>query len=124
MTNRTQESADRLASGYGAKVAAWGQRQSAIEGSDLIINTTSLGMTGQPPLEIDLSAMAERAVVYDIVYAPLYTPLLCAARNQGAQIVTGIGMLLHQARPGFAAWFGQHITTYPEVTPELEKLVL
>ena len=120
LTNRTQESANFLASGYGAKVTAWDQRQKAIQGSDLIINTTSLGMKGQPPLEIDLSGITDQAVVYDIVYAPLYTPLLCAARDQGAQFVTGIGMLLHQARPAFAAWFSQ----YPEVTPELEKLVL
>ena len=83
--------------------------------ADLLVNTTSLGMAGQPPLDLDLPALPEHAVVADIVYVPLETPLLAAARARGLRIVDGLGMLLHQAVPGFARWFG----VTPEVTPEL-----
>ena len=86
----------------------------------LLVNTTSLGMTGQPPLEIDLSPLDDGAIVSDIVYAPLETPLLAAARARGLRAVDGLGMLLHQARPGFEAWFGAK----PEVTPELRARIV
>jgi shikimate dehydrogenase len=120
ITNRTQETASELAQRYQAEVVAWQDRHAAITGADLVINTTSLGMTGHPPLDIDLSALGTASVAYDIVYSPLQTPFLRHARAAGAQIVTGIGMLLHQARPGFSAWFGKE----PEVTRELEELLL
>jgi len=77
-------------------------------------------MAGQPPLDLDLSQLSSAAIVYDIVYVPLETPLLAAARARGNPVVDGIGMLLHQARPGFAAWFGVE----PEVTAELRAFVL
>lgn len=120
ITNRTLESAEELAKIYGANVVDWSKRHSAVEGIDLIINTTSLGMKGQANLDIDLSALNQNAVVYDIVYVPLMTPLLQQAQSVGAKVVTGIGMLLHQARPGFEQWFGK----YPDVTVELEKTIL
>ncbi len=86
---------------------------------DLIINTTSLGMTGQPALELNLSALPDHSIVVDIVYSPLKTDLLHQAENQGLIAVDGLGMLLHQAVRGFELWFG----TRPEVTPELRQLV-
>lgn len=119
ITNRTRESADRLAKPYGATVIDWEMRDTALTDAGLVINTTSLGMTGQDPLQIDLTTMADKAVVYDIVYTPLITPLLRQAEEKGARIVTGIGMLLHQARPGFNAWFGH----FPDVSQELEDLL-
>ncbi len=87
--------------------------------ADLLVNTTSLGMKGQPPLEIDLGPLKKSAIVYDIVYAPLETELLKAARARGNPVVDGLGMLLHQAAPAFERWFGVR----PEVTPELRALV-
>lgn len=102
------------------QVCEWEKRNEILSGADLLVNTTSLGMAGQPPLELDLSALPLNAVVTDIVYAPLITPLLEMARSRGNQIVDGLGMLLHQARPGFQAWFGEK----PEVTPELREFVL
>ncbi|MCS6891799.1 MAG: shikimate dehydrogenase [Rhodovarius sp.] len=85
----------------------------------LLVNATSLGMAGQPPLEIDLSPLPVEAVVADIVYVPLETALISAARARGLAAVPGLGMLLHQARPGFAAWFGLQ----PVVDAELERAV-
>jgi shikimate dehydrogenase len=85
-----------------------------------LVNATSLGMTGQPPLELDLRALPAAALVSDIVYAPLQTPLLQAAAQRGNTVVDGLGMLLHQARPGFAAWFGVE----PEVDQALRDHVL
>jgi shikimate dehydrogenase len=92
----------------------------ALSGTALLVNTTTLGMTGQPPLEIELASLPHEAVVSDIVYAPLETPLLAAARARGHPVVDGLGMLLHQAVPGFEAWFGRR----PEVTPALRDFVL
>jgi shikimate dehydrogenase len=88
--------------------------------ADLLVNTTSLGMTGQPPLEIDLMPMQSSATVYDIVYVPLETPLLAAARARGLRTVDGLGMLLHQAVPAFEKFFGVR----PMVTQELREAVL
>ena len=87
--------------------------------SGLLVNTTSLGMTGQPPLAIDLGPLPRDAVVADLVYAPLETPLLAAARARGLATADGLGMLLHQAVRGFQLWFGVR----PEVTPQLRALV-
>lgn len=120
--NRTQEKAERLAQKFEnkPKTIAWQERNDAVSQADLIVNTTSLGMKGQPPLEIDLSAARRGTVIYDIVYAPLMTDLLIQAQKCNLPIITGIGMLLHQARPGFKAWHD----IMPDVSPELEKLVL
>ncbi len=85
----------------------------------MLVNTTSLGMLGQPPLDIDLHALPFSAIVCDIVYVPLETPLLAAARRRGNPTVDGLGMLLHQARPAFEAWFG----ILPEVTPALRTMM-
>ena len=85
-----------------------------LDGATLLVNTTSLGMKGQPPLEIDLARLPHGAVVDDIVYMPLETPLLAAARARGHRCVDGLGMLLHQGRMGFEAWFGKKVTVSAE----------
>lgn len=122
IVNRTRMRADILAEELGAGVEAveWEDRTSALDGAGLVVNTTTLGMTGQPPLEIDLSALPGAAVVADIVYDPLETALLAAARARGNPAVDGLGMLLYQAAPGFEAWFGMR----PEVDDELRRFVL
>ena len=119
--NRTKARADRLAADFGAPVAAypWEERHSALDGAALLVNTTSQGMIGQEPLDLSLAALPARALVADIVYAPLETPLLAQARLMGAMPVDGLGMLLHQARPAFRDWTG----TMPEVTPALRSLI-
>ena len=119
--NRTAARADALAGEFGAglRPLPWEGRAAALEGCNLLVNATSLGMTGCLPLEIDLRGLPVRAVVYDLVYAPLETALLRAARARGNRCVDGLGMLLHQARPGFASWFG----ALPPVTPELRAFV-
>ena len=127
LTNRTAARAAALAQELGAaelggRVTAvpWAARGAALEGLTLLANTTSLGMTGQPPLELDLDRLPAGAVVTDIVYAPLETDVLARARARGNPAVDGLGMLLYQARPGFEAWFG----AAPEVTAELRAFVL
>ena len=97
----------------------WGAVPDLMEGSSLLVNTTSLGMKGQPPLEIDISRLMSGAVVADLVYVPLVTPLLAAAQARGLKTADGLGMLLHQAVRGFHLWFG----VKPAVTAELRKLV-
>ncbi len=92
----------------------------ALEGAALAVNATALGMAGGPPFDLDLSALAPETLATDLIYAPLKTPFLEAAEKQGARIVDGLGMLLHQARPGFAAWFGRE----PEVDEDLRRAVL
>jgi len=121
LVNRNQERAQALAKQFGERVRplAWDGVPSAMQATGLLVNTTSLGMTGQPPLEIDLAALSANAVVADLVYAPLLTPLLAAAQARGLRTADGLGMLLHQAVRGFELWFGQR----PEVTPELRVLV-
>ena len=91
-----------------------------LDGAGILVNTTSLGMENEPPLCIDLAALPQTAVVVDIVYVPLETRLLASARRRGNPAVDGLGMLLHQGRPGFAAWFG----TAPMVTPALRQAIL
>jgi shikimate dehydrogenase len=122
LVNRSVERAERLAADLGGpvRVLAWDDRNRALDGAALLVNTTSLGMRGQPPLDLDLAPLPPEALATDIVYVPLETPLLAAARARGNRVVDGLGMLLHQARPGFAAWFGRE----PEVTPELRAFVL
>ncbi len=121
IVNRTLERAEALARIFGAGVIAWpwSRLPEALIGADLLVNTTSLGMMGQSALEIDLSPLPEHAVVDDIVYVPLETPLLAQARRRGLRCVGGLSMLLYQAVPGFEHWFGQR----PEVTPELRALI-
>ena len=108
LVNRTRRTAEALADEVGPHVGAldWAARGAALDGAVLLVNTTSLGMDGHPPLEIALDALAPGAVVNDIVYAPLETALLADARARGFVAVDGLGMLLHQARPAFEAWFG------------------
>ena len=103
----------------GALMAA-GAATGALAGAGLLVNTTSLGMGGQPALDLPLDDLPVTALVNDIVYTPLETGLLAAARARGNPVVDGLGMLLHQGRPGFEAWFG----VAPDVTPELRAAVL
>lgn len=104
LVNRSRERAEALARDLGGPVAV--ANAPPMDDAALLVNTTSLGMQGQPPLDLDLAPLPVGAVVVDIVYVPLETPLLAAARARGLRAVDGLGMLLHQARPGFAAWFG------------------
>ncbi len=122
LTNRTAEKAQALAAEFGKtiNVVSWAERSEALSGCALLVNSTNLGMTGQPPLEIALDALPADAVVNDIVYAPLETPLLTSAKARGHTIVDGLGMLLHQAQPAFEAWFGHR----PEVDAGLREYVL
>ena len=122
LANRTGDRAQALAAHFGPRIELvdWPARSAATDGAATIVNTTSLGMTGNPPLELSLDDAPATALVTDIVYAPLETPLLAAARARGLATVDGLGMLLHQARPGFRAWFG----TDPSVTPALRRAVL
>jgi shikimate dehydrogenase len=121
LANRTEGRAKALAEGFGAGVSVipWEDRSRALAGCGLLVNATSLGMTGKS-LDIDLSALPADAIVADIVYSPLETKLLAAARARGNRIVDGLGMLLHQAVPGFERWFGVR----PKVTPELRAYVV
>jgi shikimate dehydrogenase len=121
VVNRTASRAEALVADLGGpvQVRGWGERNAALDGAALLVNTTTLGMSGQPALDIDLARLPPWAAVNDIVYAPLETPLLRAARQRGNIGVDGLGMLLHQARPGFHAWFG----TDPAVSAELRAFV-
>ena len=108
IANRTPDRSAAIRDEFGKPVrpVLWDHRADVLEDAALLVNTTSLGMEGQPALDIDLSKLPVDAVVYDIVYVPLETPLLAAARARGNPAVDGLGMLLHQARPGFREWFG------------------
>ena len=108
LANRTRARADALCERFGAPLVAvdWEEREDALDGAALLVNTTALGMAGGVPLELRLDGLPTEAVVNDIVYTPLETPLLAAARARGCRAVDGLEMLLHQARPGFAAWYG------------------
>jgi len=120
--NRTRTRADQLASDLGGPIMTgdWTRLSSALSDCGLLVNCSSLGMVGQPPLEISLQALPSSAYVTDLVYTPLFTPLLIAAAARGNPTIDGLGMLLHQARPGFAAWFG----IMPEVDDALRNLLL
>jgi shikimate dehydrogenase len=121
LANRTMARAKALAEQFGANVVpvAWDAIGGLLPRTGLLVNTTSLGMKGQPPLEIDLALLPPQAVVADLVYVPLDTPLLAAARARDLRTADGLGMLLHQAVRGFELWFGRR----PEVTAELRALV-
>ena len=122
LLNRTRDRAESLAAELGGPidVRAWEERAEALGDAGLLVNTTSLGMAGQAPLDLALDALPRSALVTDIVYQPLETALLVAARARGNTVVDGLGMLLHQARPGFEAWFGIR----PEVTEALRQFVM
>ncbi len=120
--NRTFEKASEIADQFGSSVYAhsWDKLGTFLGKADLLVNTTSLGMTGKAPLDLDLADLPKEALVTDIVYVPLTTDLLKQAAERGNRTVDGMGMLLHQAVPGFEKWFGVR----PEVDEELRRLVL
>ncbi|WP_170550323.1 shikimate dehydrogenase [Ruegeria atlantica] len=122
LTNRTRARADQLKDEFGDRITVvdWLQAGNVIEEAELVVNTTSLGMQGQPELRVPLDGLQAGAVVTDLVYAPLQTHLLKSAEEAGCTTVDGLGMLLHQAVPGFERWFG----TRPEVTDDLRAAVL
>jgi shikimate dehydrogenase len=121
ITNRTHARALTVAKDIGGpiKVFRWEERHDILDGAALLVNATNQGMIGQPPLDLRLDKLPKHAVVYDIVYNPIETPLLAAARGRGHRVVPGLGMLLNQAPPAWKAWFGIE----PQVTPELRKLI-
>jgi shikimate dehydrogenase len=121
ITNRTLEKAQALKDAFGDRVTVvpWAERNQAMAGISLLVNTTTQGMHGQPALDVQLDDLPAAAMVSDAIYIPLETPLLAAARQRGHQTVNGLGMLLNQARPAFHAWFG----VLPEITPELRAAV-
>lgn len=122
LINRTRARAEALAEAFGPaiRVLDWSDAAAAADGAATLVNTTSLGMHGQPPFDLPLDGIAPGAVATDIVYVPLDTPFLRLARAHGARTVDGLGMLLHQAVPGFERWFG----TEPEVTAATRDMVL
>ncbi|MGL9623301.1 shikimate dehydrogenase [Bradyrhizobium sp. U531] len=121
LANRTIARAETLARQFGPTVhpVTWDAVGDVLPRAKLLVNTTSLGMHGQPPLEVDIARLPQAAVVADLVYVPLVTPLLAAAKARGLKTADGLGMLLHQAVRGFEMWFGRR----PEVTAELRALV-
>ncbi|MGB8275560.1 MAG: shikimate dehydrogenase [Alphaproteobacteria bacterium] len=122
VVNRTFERAEEMGRELGERVIAvpWKSHAQAIERSALLVNATTLGMKGQPEIDLDLSRLPRETVVTDVVYTPLETPLLKFARARGNTTVDGLGMLIHQARPGFESWFG----VAPEVTEELRAFLV
>ncbi len=121
LVNRTPARAKALAGEFGGPITAlgWEQREVALKGAATLVNATNQGMVGEPPLDLALDALPVSALVSDIIYIPRETALLAAARKRGNPTVNGLGMLLHQARPAFHAWFG----IMPEVTPELRAMI-
>lgn len=120
LVNRTQATAIDLGVAFTPRdgrrivIERWAERDATLEDATLLVNTTSLGMKGQPPLEIDLAQLPRTAVVNDVVYVPLETGLLAVARARGHRCIDGLGMLLHQGRMGFEAWFGQPVAVSAE----------
>ena len=121
LVNRHRERAETLRRDIGGPISVfdWDDRAEVLAGVSLLVNTTSQGMVGNPPLDLPLDKLPPAAVVSDIVYTPRITPLLAAARARGNRIVDGIGMLLHQARPAWQSWFGID----PKITPELRAAI-
>ncbi|WP_439371049.1 shikimate dehydrogenase [Bradyrhizobium sp. PMVTL-01] len=121
LANRTIGRAATLAGQFGASVhpVTWDAIGDVLPRAKLLVNTTSLGMHGQPSLDVDVSRLPQEAVIADLVYVPLVTPLLAAAKARGLKTADGLGMLLHQAVHGFELWFGRR----PQVTAELRALV-
>ena len=121
VVNRTLARAQGIAEEFGGPIRAlpWEQRHDALEGTAMVVNTTSCGMVGQPALDIKLDKLPKSALAADIIYIPLQTPFLAAARKRGNRTINGLGMLLNQGRPAWKAWFGIE----PEVTAELRTIV-
>ena len=121
VANRTQRRAEALRERFGARVhpARWDERNAALDDAALVVNTTTLGMAGQPDLSIEVGRLPGHSVVADLVYAPLITPLVRSVRARGLRTADGLGMLMHQAVRGFLLWFGKK----PEVTAELRALL-
>ncbi len=121
LINRTRARAEQLAQEFGGpvRVLDWQRRHAALGGAALLVNTTNQGMVGQPALDLLLDELPRTALVCDIIYNPLDPPLLAAARARGNPTVNGLGMLLHQARPAFQAWFG----VLPDITPDLRAAI-
>ena len=109
LTNRTRIRAEKLKEDFGNRIQVieWVQAGNVLEDADLVVNTTSLGMTGKPEMRVPLDGLKPGAIVNDLVYTPLQTRLLATAEQQGCRVVDGLGMLLHQAVPGFERWFGK-----------------
>lgn len=122
LTNRTSERAENLAKEFSPKIKVieWIEKENHLDDCSLLVNSTSLGMTGSTPLEININTLPNTAICYDIVYAPLETQMLKDAKSLGLGTVDGLGMLLHQAVPGFEKWFGVR----PTVTDELRQIIL
>ena len=122
LTNRTRNRADALQREFGQKIIVydWVQAGNMLDGAKTVVNASSLGMVGKPEMRIPLDGISPSAVVTDLVYTPLETPLLAYARRIGCRTVDGLGMLLHQAAPGFERWFGMK----PEVDEALREAVL
>ena len=121
VVNRTLARAKGIAQEFGGPISAlpWEQRHEVLEGAAMVVNTTSCGMVGQPALDIKLDKLPKSALAADIIYIPLETPFLAAARRRGNRTINGLGMLLNQGRPAWKAWFGIE----PEVTAELRAIV-
>ena len=121
--NRTLDKAQALTAEFGNVLTPidWSDRHAALTNASLLVNTTSLGMIGQPPLELNLDNLPRNTLVSDIVYAPMETPLLTEARLRGNSTVNGLGMLLHQARPAFEAWFGVNPNVDDDLRAEITK---
>jgi len=122
LVNRTRDRAEVLAHDIGGPVTVvdWDARGDALVGAAMLINTTSQGMVGNPPLDLDLAPLPKDALVSDIVYVPAETPLLEAADRRGNPTVRGLGMLLHQARPAWRSWFGIDVSVTPELRATIE----
>ena len=122
VANRTRPRAETLRSDFGAKIVVvdWVQAGNMLEDAATVVNTTSMGMTGKPDFRVPLDALNPRALVTDLVYSPLQTSLLAEAERMGCTVVDGLGMLLHQAAPGFERWFGHR----PEVDAAARAAVL
>ena len=122
LINRSRQKAEQLAQGLEAvvQVLDWSEREAALAGAALLINATNQGMYGQPPLDLRLDALPTTALVSDLIYIPLETSLLAAARARGNPVVNGLGMLLNQAIPAFEAWFGVR----PSISPALRQALL
>lgn len=122
ITNRTRLRSDQIKAEFGARLVVydWAQAGNMLEGASTVVNATSLGMVGKQPLRVPLDALSPDALVTDLVYTPLMTPFLLAAQERGCAIVDGLGMLLHQAAPGFERWFGRR----PDVDEDARRAVL
>ncbi|MGE0409550.1 MAG: shikimate dehydrogenase [Amphiplicatus sp.] len=123
VANRTRARAEALRRDLDVGAVDWGAREAALSAADLLVNATSLGMTGEPPLEIGLDRLPESAIVSDIVYKPLTTPLLAAARARGLRTVDGLSMLMHQAVPAYRAWLGRDAAVDGALRAALERLL-